>query len=268
MAQHAGPFSHMTYPFHLRTHALNWSNKSRSGFALEQINFNARQSRFIGLLGPNGSGKTTLLRCLYRGLTVPPNSVMLDDQDLTRFSRQALAKKIAVVFQQQPEEISLSVDEVLKIGRLPQQPFLAPDKKHYSKEELIHLKALDIEHLCSRPYQQLSGGEKQRVMIARALIQQADILLLDEPTNHLDIAHQIAILQYISQLDITVICSLHDLNLAAQFCDELAILKDGKLIQQGATEDVLTPSLIKSVFSVNTVIDKHPINGSLRLSFY
>lgn len=253
---------------HISTHALNWSNKSRQGFTLDQINFSASHSQFIGLLGPNGSGKTTLLRCLYRGLTIPPNAVILEEQDLNSFNRKDLAKKIAVVFQHQSEELPLSVNEVLKLGRLPHQQFLVPEKIQFSDQERQHLNAMDIEHLCDRPFQQLSGGEKQRVMIARALIQQPDILLLDEPTNHLDIAHQIAMLRYIRQLDITVICSLHDINLAAQFCDEIAVLKEGKLIQQGATEDVLTPSLIQNIFSVNTVIDRHPIYGSLRLSFY
>ncbi|NRB39430.1 MAG: ABC transporter ATP-binding protein [Pseudomonadales bacterium] len=258
----------MTEHFHIQTEDLNWSSKNVSGFNLADINFTARHSQFIGLLGPNGSGKTTLLRCLYRGLNVANNMIQLEGQDLNSYNRQALAKKIAVVFQQQPEEITLSVDEVLKLGRLPQQKFLVPEKKQLTLQEQQLVHELDLEHLYHRPYRQLSGGEKQRVMIARALIQQPEILLLDEPTNHLDIAHQIAVLDYISQLDITVICSLHDLNLAAQFCDELAVLKDGRLIQQGPVADVLSPALIKSVFSVNAIADTHPINGALRLSFY
>jgi iron complex transport system ATP-binding protein len=252
----------------LQTTKLSWRPSAKSALILEGVDFHAQEGLFIGLLGPNGSGKTSLLRCLYRGISPTGGSIYLDDKNITHYSQQEIAKKVAVVLQESPQDIGLSVSEIVKLGRLPYQGFFTHDRDTLTDHERTITQHLELDHLLTRLYQSLSGGEKQRVMIARALIQKPDVLLLDEPTNHLDIAHQLSILRYISNLDITVICSLHDLNLAAQYCDEVAIMRKGHLISQGKPNEVLTYELIKRVFAVNSTADTHPATGSQRLSFY
>ncbi len=258
----------MTYKMKLQATNLSWRPSAKSALILNNVNFHAQEGLCIGLLGPNGSGKTTLLRCLYRGISPTGGSIFLDNKNIAHHSQQEVAKKVAVVLQESPHEIGLSVSEIVKLGRLPYQGFFTHDRITLTSHERAIIQHLELDHLLERNHQSLSGGEKQRVMIARALIQKPEVLILDEPTNHLDIAHQLSILRYISNLDITVICSLHDLNLAAQYCDEVAIMSKGHLISQGKPNDVLTYELIKRVFSVNSIADTHPATGYQRLSFY
>lgn len=252
----------------LQAKKICWRPNAKSAMILQDVDFHAQEGSCIGLLGPNGSGKTSLLRCLYRGISPTAGSILLNNKNITHYSQQEVAKKVAVVLQESPHEIGLSVSEIIKLGRLPYQGFFTHENAELASHEYVIVQHLELDHLLKRIYQSLSGGEKQRVMIARALIQKPDVLILDEPTNHLDIAHQLSILQYISDLDITVICSLHDLNLAAQYCDEVAIMSKGRLISQGKPNDVLTYELIKNVFSVQSIADTHPVTGSQRLSFY
>lgn len=253
---------------HIQTENISWTPSGKKACILNSISFTAKKSECIGILGPNGSGKTSLLRCLYRSLTPDQGSVFFDGKNINNYKAKDLAKTLAVVLQESPADIPLNVNELLKLGRIPHRRFLSKDRKHYNEhEEQINFE-LDINKLLHRSYKNLSGGEKQRVMIARALYQKPKLLILDEPTNHLDIAHQISIMQYLNGLDITVICSLHDLNLASQYCDEVAIMQQGKLISQGEPDTVFNSELIKNTFSVNSVSDQHPITQSLRLSFY
>ncbi len=252
----------------LETKNLYWRPDIKTPWILEQVNFRARKGQCIGLLGPNGSGKTSLIRCLYRSLQATKGNVLLNDRDISSYSRQEIAKKIAVVMQEYPPDFHLSVDEIIQLGHLPHQSFFRSSSSAEKNNEGIILQQLDLDHLRHRAFSNLSGGEKQRVMIARALIQKTEILLLDEPTNHLDIAHQLSVLKLTRTLGVTVISSLHDLNLAAQFCDEVAVMKKGALLTQGSPHEVLTEALINDVFSVNSSADLHPQVGSLRLSFY
>lgn len=252
----------------LQTKQLSWRPNAKTSWILNQVSFNAERGRCIGLLGPNGSGKTSLIRCLFRGLNATSGQVLLDGIDISSYSRQEVAKRIAVVMQEHPPDFHLSVDEIIQLGHLPHDTFLSNSKNLNNEHDGFILQQLEIFHLRYRAFNTLSGGEKQRVMIARALIQKTEILLLDEPTNHLDISHQLSVLKLTRTLGITVISSLHDLNLAAQFCDEVAIMKQGAMIAQGKPQAVLTETLINDVFSVKSTADIHPNAGSLRLSFY
>lgn len=252
----------------LETKNLCWQPDANTPWVLEQVNFKVEAGQCIGLLGPNGSGKTSLLRCLFRSLVATKGRVLLNDLDISLYSRQDIAKRIAVVMQEHPAELHLNVDEIIQLGYLPHQSFLSSSSTSYQDNHDEILNQLDLDHLRFRAFSSLSGGEKQRVMIARALIQKTEILLLDEPTNHLDIAHQISVLKLTRTLGITVISSLHDLNLAAQFCDEVAVMSQGKILAQGSPLEVLSETLINDVFSVNSSADLHPTAGSLRLSFY
>lgn len=252
----------------LSTIDLSWQPKGGSTFELQNVNFTAKKGTFIGLLGPNGSGKTSLLRCLYRGVPITGGHIFLNGKPIECVDRKEIARIIAVVRQESAYDIGLSVIDILKLGRLPHQHLFAADPSDLACEELNIAHTLELDKLLYRTFHSLSGGEKQRVMIARALIQKPECLLLDEPTNHLDIAHQYAILRLLSRLNITVICSLHDLNLAAKYCHEVAVMNGGRLIKQGKPKDVLTYALIKEVFLIDSIQDTHPFTGSQRLSFY
>jgi iron complex transport system ATP-binding protein len=252
----------------LQTKNLCWQLNAKAPLILNQVNFNAKSGTCIGIVGPNGSGKTSLIRCLFRSIQATSGQVSLDGDDISHYSRQEIAKKVAVVMQEYPPDLHLSVDEIIQLGRIPYGSLLSKPKTVSNKQDDHILQQLELNQLRYRAFNTLSGGEKQRVMIARALIQKTEVLLLDEPTNHLDIAHQISVLKLTRSLGITVVSSLHDLNLAAQFCDEVAVMKQGRLLIQGKPETVLTKKLINSVFSVQSTADTHPETGSLRLSFY
>ncbi|MEY8204540.1 MAG: ABC transporter ATP-binding protein [Bermanella sp.] len=250
----------------LQTKKLCWQANANTPWILDKVDFNAKEGHCIGLLGPNGSGKTSLIRCLFRSIQGTRGQVFLDGRDISRYSRQEVAKKVAVVMQEYPPDFHLSVDEIIQLGRLPHDTFFS--KPALTEDDDVILQRLELDSLRYRAFNTLSGGEKQRVMIARALVQKAEILLLDEPTNHLDIAHQLSVLKLTRTLGITVISSLHDLNLASQFCDEVAVMKQGKMLTQGPPKEVLSETLIHDVFSVKSTADTHPKTGSLRLSFY
>ncbi len=250
----------------LRVDNVTWLKKSTP--ILQKISLKIARNSCFGILGPNGSGKTSLLRCLYRGIQPTSGSIFLDGRVYADIKRAEFARSVAVVLQENDADISLRVSEILRLGRLASQRFLERDSHIFTDHEQTIIHTLELENLLNRNFVTLSGGEKQRAMIARALIQKAKIIMLDEPTNHLDIAHQIRLLRYLSDLDVTVICSLHDLNLAAQFCDEVAVMSDGVLVAQGQPSSILDPKLIRDVFFAQAVTDIHPKSGSYRVSFY
>ncbi len=223
---------------------------------------------FVGLIGPNGSGKSTALRTVYRALT-PSNGVVRvggDDviQDLT--SREA-ARRVSVLAQETSAGFDLSVGEVVAIGRLPHQSTLG--RTTASDRDVVR-RALDLVGLqwhTNREFGSLSGGEKQRVLLARALTQEPRVLVLDEPTNHLDIATQLGLLDLVASLGVTVLAALHDLNLAAGYCDLIHVLKDGELVVSGTPSEVLTPALVAEVFCVQADVGRHPVTGRVHLAF-
>jgi len=244
---------------------------------VKDISFAVARHRIVGVLGPNGSGKTTLLRLLAG--TVEPSSghVMLDGIDLRDTRRAALARRMAVVPQETPLVFDYTVLEIALMGRYPHLgPFEVegPEDVAIARDSLATTGTLEFE---ARPFSTLSGGEKQRVIIASALAQfgsggsgrsdGADILLLDEPTASLDLAYQIEIASILTRLNrargLTVLVSTHDLNLAAAICDELVLLRDGRLLASGPTEQVLTPHLIREIYGVSVEISSGGRLGQL-----
>ncbi|MFT6389561.1 MAG: iron complex transport system ATP-binding protein [Cellvibrionaceae bacterium] len=213
-----------------------------------------------GIIGPNGHGKTTLLRCLYNRLTPSAGKVCFNQVPFKEYDRKALAQHIAVVAQEYPSEFHLTVEDILHLGFLPYSS-LTHKVADSRQKQVAHIAVqLELEHLLHRYFDTLSGGEKQRTMIARALLQQPQVLILDEPTNHLDIHHQMSLLRFLQRADITVICSLHDVNMAARFCDSISVLQYGKIVAQGSPEKVMTESLLSSVFSIDVAVTKNTIN--------
>jgi len=217
---------------------------------LRGVGVHASDGEVVGLIGPNGSGKTTLLRTLYGSLSPHRGTITLDGLPLARFTRPQLAQRLAVVVQEQASEMPLSVADTVLLGRTPH---LGTFQRQSAVDVTIAADALarvGATHLATRDFGGLSGGERQRVLIARALAQQAEYLLMDEPTNHLDIHFQHEVLHLVRELGVTTIVVLHDLNLAARYCDRLVLLHEGRAHADGTPEEVLLPSVLETVYRI------------------
>lgn len=231
---------------------LIWGVRRRT--IVSDVSFDVAQGETMGLIGPNGSGKSSLLR-LLAGLKRPQSGVVeIDGQDVASIPRRMLARQLAFVQQSAATDTNVSVHDVVRLGRTPHRSALSGWSSADEAAVASALAHVDMEGRRAQPWQTLSGGEKQRVHIARALAQTPRILFLDEPTNHLDIHHQIAILRMVRDLDLTSIVALHDLNLAAMFCDRIVVLEAGHVAACGTPEAVLTAELLRTVFRVETDI--------------
>jgi iron complex transport system ATP-binding protein len=217
---------------------------------LDAISLRVVPGTLVGLLGPNGSGKSSLLRCLA-GLEQPTSGrVLLDGRDLAHWRRRDLARRLAVLAQEASTELDLTVGDVVALGRIPHRPRLAGESARDLEVVTSALARVDLAGFAPRRWQTLSGGERQRAQLARALAQEPQELLLDEPTNHLDIRHQLALLALVGDLRLTAVIALHDLNLAATYCDQIVVLDEGRVAAAGDPGDVLTPALIERVYGV------------------
>ncbi len=234
---------------------------------VDGITLAIEQGKVLGLLGPNGSGKSSLLRLICRVRKVRSGVIRLGDQDVAQLSRSEIARRIGFVEQQSTTETPLTVADVVRLGRTPHRGVLSAWNSDDDDAVEIALQRVDMTSRANQLWQTLSGGERQRVHIARALAQAPSELLLDEPTNHLDIQHQLDILSLVSRLDLTCIVALHDLNLAAMFCDSLVVLQDGKVVASGAPEDVLTEDLIGAVFGVRAHVERSPVHGRCNIQY-
>ncbi|GAA2110543.1 ABC transporter ATP-binding protein [Streptomyces synnematoformans] len=244
---------------------LSWSVKGHR--LLDNIEMTAHDGKIVGLLGPNGSGKTTLLR-LLAGLRRPDTgTVRYDDTSLHDLKRRMLARRLAVVEQDVTAHNHVSVRQVVELGRTPFRGHFDALTEHDQRIIDAALERVDVTDKQHRSWHTLSGGEKQRTQLARALAQEPREILLDEPTNHLDIRHQLELLDLLSKLDVTCIVALHDLNLAARYCDHIVILDHGRVVDAGTPETVLTSDLIESVYGVNVLIDREPTTGVLRVTY-
>ncbi len=235
--------------------------------AINDVCINVKKGEFVGLIGPNGSGKSTVLKNVYRAISPDSGTITLDGEDLLKMKHKKSALKMAVVGQENEVPFDFSVKEITAMGRFPHKKLFDADSE-YDKYMVHHaLEHLGMEKMANRNYQHLSGGEKQRVIIARAVAQESDIFILDEPTNHLDINYQIQIFDFIKRLKVTVLSAIHDLNMAALYCDRIYAMKDGKIIYSGTPEEVLTEDKIFDIFGVKSSVVKHPITGKLAITF-
>lgn len=244
---------------------LIWGVRRR--IIVSDVSLDVARGETLGLIGPNGSGKSSLLR-LLAGLK-PPRSgtVEIDGQDIARLPRRALAQQLAFVQQSAATDTNVSVRDVVRLGRTPYRSALSGWTSTDEAAVASALARVDMEGRRAQPWQTLSGGEKQRVHIARALAQTPRILFLDEPTNHLDIHHQIGILRMVRDLDLTSIVALHDLNLAAMFCDRIVVLEAGRVVACGTPGAVLTGDLLRAVFRVEADIAPSTATGQPHIRF-
>ncbi|KPU83731.1 cobalamin ABC transporter ATPase [Psychromonas sp. PRT-SC03] len=250
---------------------ISFSYTKKSLF--KDINLHFNNAQFVGLIGANGAGKSTLLKLLLGALTPQLGEVLLNQQALQKQTRRDIAKKIAFVPQSVELPYAFSVQQIVAMGRNPYLgPFALESVQDTQKIELA-MQQTDIAHLQTRAVNTLSGGEKQRVIIARALAQQADIILFDEPIANLDICHQIETLRLIKTLTVQgklAICALHDLNFAAKYCDRLILIGKNKgdtqqtIIADGAPQQVLSKTNLAQQFSITA--DRTTIDNKLFLS--
>jgi iron complex transport system ATP-binding protein len=236
-----------------------------SGFGLARIDLSIAQGERVAILGPNGSGKTTLLKVML-GLLVPQEGeVSFEGHVLRGTSRAELARAIAMVPQELLLPYALTVREVVMLGRTSYlHRYRGPTHDDLEAVQTA-MASTDLLHFAERPYNELSGGERQRVILAMALAQQSRLLLLDEPTRSLDLSHQIRILSLIRGLNVehglTVISSMHDLNLSSLYFDRLVVLSSGRIVADGPPGEVIRPDMIQEVFSVPTLVRRHPSHG-------
>ncbi|MFJ3927035.1 ABC transporter ATP-binding protein [Streptomyces sp. NPDC090022] len=249
----------------ITTTELSWSVKGHR--LLDSIEMAAHDGKTVGLLGPNGSGKSTLLR-LLAGLRRPDTgTVRYDDTSLDGLGRRVLARRLAVVEQDVSAHHHVTVRQVVELGRTPFRGRFDALTGHDRRIVGAALERTDMADKQHRSWHTLSGGEKQRTQLARALAQEPREILLDEPTNHLDIRHQLELLDLLAALDVTCVVALHDLNLAARYCDHIVVLQHGQVAAAGAPEAVLTPDLIESVYGVNALVDREHTTGTLRVTY-
>ncbi|MEM7030858.1 MAG: ABC transporter ATP-binding protein [Chloroflexota bacterium] len=250
----------------LQTENVSWSVEAKK--IVDAVTLNVAEGEFVGLLGPNGSGKSSLLRTIYRILKPDVGLIELNGANVWQISPREVAREMAVVMQERTGDFDFSVHEIVMMGRNPHKRMFDRDTVHDFQLVDEALSRVDMTDFAQRSFLTLSGGEKQRVLIARALVQQAKFLVLDEPTNHLDIHYQLEILELVKDLGVTTIASLHELNLAAFYCDRLYVLKAGQLVASGTPEAVLRPDLIREVYGVWSEVSTHPLTGKLTITFF
>ena len=221
---------------------------------LKGVDMAAGQRELVGVIGPNGSGKSTLLKCLYRVLKPTGGAVYLDGKALDTYTYRQSARRIAVVAQHNYYNFDFSVRDVVLMGRAPHKRALDRDNAEDYRVVAEALETVGLAEFADRIFSTLSGGEQQRVILARALAQQTPCLILDEPTNHLDIKFQLQLMDLVRGLDRTVIAAIHDLNIAALYCDRLYAVKDGRIVGEGSPKALLTPDFIREVYEVDAQV--------------
>ncbi len=250
----------------MKVDRVNWSVDGKQ--ILRDVSLTVEPGSFTGLIGPNGSGKSTLLRCIYRALRPDSGSITLDGKDIRRMDIRETARRIAVVLQEYPSDFQFTVGEIVSMGRNPHKGMFdrdTPADRGIIREALARVGLAGFAH---RNFNTLSGGEKQRVVIARTLAQQAKFMVLDEPTNHLDIRYQLETMELVKGLGLTTLAALHDLNIAAAYCDFINVIDKGQIVASGRPDEVLIPSLIEKVFGVGAKVGTDPLTGRPSLNFY
>jgi cobalamin transport system ATP-binding protein len=254
----------------LRADRVSFAYRAGAPLVVDDVSMTIAPGAMVGILGPNGSGKTTLLKMLSGTLTPTAGAIVFDRRPLSSWKRRDLARRIALVPQETHAPFDFTVLDIVLMGRFPHIGTFAlegPADLSIAKQALESTGTSAFEE---RPFATLSGGEKQRVVIASALAQSPELLLLDEPTASLDLGHQLDVQLLLAALNrnrgVTMVLSTHDLNLAAALCRHLILLRDGRVIAQGPTEQVLTPATVRALYGVDADVQRHPVAGHLTVT--
>lgn len=235
---------------------VSWGIANKS--ILNDINLQISPGKFVGLIGPNGAGKSSLLRCLYRFNRPTSGQITFNNHDIWQLKSENYAKQVAVVLQETPSQFNLSVFDVIALGLTPHKSLFS-SVTNIDKQKITQaINTVGLEQHSNQSFESLSGGEKQRALIARAIVQQPQLLIMDEPTSHLDVKYQIQVMELAKSLGVTVFASFHDLNLAAAMCDELLVIKNGEITHSGTPSEVLTENMLGDVFGVCAQVNNHP----------
>ena len=236
---------------------------------LDGVDLHADRGQLVGLIGPNGAGKSTLLRTISGILRYRGGAVLLEGEDLRSLSPKDVAATLALVPQIAPYTYGFTSIELVLMGRYPHLGRFQIEGREDDRIARDAMRLTETEQFADRTLDTLSGGERQRVFVARALAQQPRILLMDEPTANLDILHQLKVLDLVRRLvadGLTAVAAIHDLNMAARYCDKLVLLNKGHVLAEGSPADVLTPDTIESVFGVHSAVYRDPTTGALAIS--
>lgn len=245
---------------------LNLSIKQRT--LLEDISLKTKDGQFVGLIGANGSGKSTLLKTIYKTLKPDSGEIYLDELNILHSSEKKVAQNLSVVSQFNELSFDLTVKQMVMLGRTPHKRLLEQENKQDLQIVELALNKTNLLEYQDRSFLSLSGGEKQRVILARAIAQEPQFMILDEPCNHLDIRYQLEIMEIVKNLDIGILAALHSLEDACRYCDELYVLKHGNIIAHGKPKEILTETLIEEVYGVKCKIYQNPITQQLGFCYY
>ena len=234
---------------------------------LKGVSIEVSGKDFVGIIGPNGSGKSTLLKSIYRVLTPQSGTVFLDGNALNSYKPKESARKMAVVAQHNYYNFEFSVQDVVLMGRAPHKKAMERDNADDYRIVREALEKVNMGGFAQRSFSTLSGGEQQRVILARALAQQTQCLILDEPTNHLDIKYQLQLMDTVRSLRLTVVAAIHDLNIAAMYCNKLFVLQNGRIIAFGPPKQVLTREFIRQVYEVEAKLYTDPETGQMHILY-
>ena len=242
---------------HLSVENISWIEPQNRRTILHPISFVLEPGQVLGVVGPNGAGKSSLLRLLYRYQTPTTGTIKINGSNINQMTARNAARIVAAVLQEQPTDFGLTVRDIVALGRTPHVKGFGGKNGARDNQIITHtLEHLKLKEFSNRQIGTLSGGERQRVMLARALAQEPRLLVLDEPTNHLDIRNQLEVLKLIRELPLTIVCSLHDLNMAASVCDCVLLIKDGQPLGYGPSERVFSEKGVSRAFSVLTMQER------------
>ncbi|GAB3131485.1 ABC transporter ATP-binding protein [Tsukamurella serpentis] len=226
----------------------------------------AAPGRITGIIGPNGSGKSTLLRTVYRNVEPHAGRVLIGDDDIRSLGAARAARMVAAVPQERNAEFEFTVREVVALGRIPHQGRFGGESEQDAAAIRRAIDEVGLGGFEDRTFARLSGGEKQRVLLARCFAQGGEVLVLDEPTNHLDINHQVHLLKILRRRRATTLITMHDLNAAAAVCDRIFVLSEGRIVADGDPGEVFTVELLREVFGVEASLSRHPRSGRLLIA--
>ena len=238
----------------LKIKNLNFSIENNE--ILKNISLNVKTKQNVGIVGANGCGKSTLLKNIYRYLKYESGSITLNDILVEEYKPRELAKQMSILAQKQEINFDFTVEEIIEMGRYAHEKSIFST---YQKEEIESaLKQVGMENMKERSFLTLSGGEMQRILIARSLVQKSELLILDEPTNHLDIKYQLQIMDLIKKINRTTLSVIHDMNIASSYCDYIYAIKNGEIILEGTPKTVFTEENILNIFDVRCKVIEHP----------